>query len=104
MSRHLWNARGAKAGDQSRPRPEPQHLGIFAATVRAMKGMTTRPTTEPSPHPSEVDLPVPRPAPEESEPPLPTEEITEEIPRYVEPEPTEPALAMLSRGRHGMTR
>ncbi|HEX2298548.1 MAG TPA: hypothetical protein VHH34_08535 [Pseudonocardiaceae bacterium] len=107
MSRHLWNARGAKAGDPSRRRPEQQHLGIFAATVRAMKGLATRPATEPSPHPSEVDLPVPRPAPEEDEPSLPTavitEAITEEIPRYVEPEPAEPALAMLSRGRHGMT-
>lgn len=103
MSRHLWNARGAKAVDPSRRRPEPQHLGIFAATVRAMKGLATRPATEPSPHPSEVDLPVPRPAPEEIEPTLPADEITEEFPRYVEMEPTEPALAMLSRGRHGMT-
>lgn len=103
MSRHLWNARGARAADPSRRRPEPQHLGIFAATVRAMKDLTTRPATEPSPRPSEVDLPVPRPAPEELEPSRSTEEITEELPRYVEPEPAEPALAMLSRGRHGMS-
>lgn len=104
MSRHLWNARGAKAAAPSRRRPEPQHLGIFAATVQAMKGLATRPATEPSPQPSEVDLPVPRPAPEETEPSLPIDEITVEFPRYVEIEPTEPALAMLSRGRHGMTR
>lgn len=102
MSRHLWNAGRARADDPAGREPEPQHLGIFAATIRAVKGLTGRSASDQSPTPSDIALPVPRPAAEDAEPSLPAEEITQEIPRYVEMEPTEPALSMLSRGRHGM--
>lgn len=104
MSRHLWNASRAKSEDPSRRQAEP-HLGIFTATVRAVKGLAGRPAPPPQPPPQptpvELDLPVPRAAPEEeTEPPPLAEETTQELPRY-DIEPTEPALSMLSRGRHG---
>ncbi|MGH3942984.1 MAG: hypothetical protein ACRDTG_31055 [Pseudonocardiaceae bacterium] len=89
MSRHLW-----RADIGSDNPPPPQHLGIFAATVRALKGLSGRPAPEP-----ELDLPEPRPATRAVESP---EETTVELPRYVVMEPTEPALAMLAKGRHSM--
>lgn len=52
--------------------------------------------------PREAGLPDPRPAPEAAEPPPAPEESTVELPRCVEMDPTEPALSMLSEGRHGM--
>lgn len=97
MSRHLWNTNTGSDNSLHSETP-PQHLGIFAATVRALKGLTGRP----APAPEEVDLPEPRPAPEPVESPPSSEEITVEFPRYVELEPTEPALSMLSQGRHSM--
>lgn len=100
MSRHLWNASRTKTEDPSHRHGEP-HLGIFTATLRAVKGLAGRPTPPAGPRPAELDLPVPRPAPENDEPPTPAEETTQELPRYVV-EPTEPALSMLSRGRHGL--
>lgn len=87
MSRHLW-----RADIGSDNPPPPQHLGIFAATVRALKGLSGRPAPERS-------VPEPRPAPRDVESP---EETTVELPRYVVMEPTEPALAMLAKGRHSM--
>lgn len=95
MSRHLWNASRPKP-DHSPRQAEP--LGIFAATIRAVTGRPGPEELRPGPRPAAV--PVPRPAREHVEPPGP-EEITEEIPRYSELEPSEPALSMLSRGRHG---
>ncbi|MGH3930464.1 MAG: hypothetical protein ACRDTF_10865 [Pseudonocardiaceae bacterium] len=97
MSRHVWSA-NTSSDNSLRSEAQPQHLGIFAATVRALKGLTGRP----APARAEVDLPDPRPAPESVESPPTLEETTVELPRYVELEPTEPALAMLSRGRHSM--
>ncbi|MGQ0773250.1 MAG: hypothetical protein ACT4NY_02340 [Pseudonocardiales bacterium] len=97
MSRHVLSA-NTSSDNSLRSQAPPQHLGIFAATVRALKGLAGRP----SPAPAEIDLPEPRPAPELVEPPPSLEEITVELPRYVELEPTEPALSMLSKGRHSM--
>lgn len=51
--------------------------------------------------PRQVALPDPRPASETLAPPPTPEESTVELPPYVETEPTEPALSMLSKGRHG---
>lgn len=94
MSRHMWSA-NTSSDNSLRSEAPSQHLGIFAATVRALKGLAGRP----APARAEVDLPEPRPAPEAVES---LEETTVELPRYVELEPTEPALAMLSKGRHSM--
>lgn len=99
MSRHLWNANSRTgSANPSHAEPQPPHLGIFAATIRAMKGLTGRP----APERAEVSLPEPRTALEAAELPPAPEESTVELPRYVELEPTEPALSMLSKGRHGM--
>lgn len=100
MSRHLWNASRAKSEDSSHRQAEP-HLGIFTATIRAVKGLAGRSAPQTRPGPGELDLPVPRRAPENAEPPPLAEETTQELPRY-DSEPTEPALSMLSRGRHSM--
>lgn len=112
MSRHLWNASRVQTEDSSHHHAEP-HLGIFTATIRAVKHLAGRSAPQPQPRPgparpnpdrpdpAELDLPVPRPAPEGRVQPAPDEETTQELPRY-DMEPTEPALSMLSRGRHGM--
>ncbi|MGH3795495.1 MAG: hypothetical protein ACRDSP_11455 [Pseudonocardiaceae bacterium] len=112
MSRHLRNTSNRVRPDDPPPRPEPesQHLGVFAATLRAMKGLAGRPMPDPSTDPAgDVDVPMPRPTADIDESVPPTEQITEEIeeitvefPRYYQIEPSEPALSMLSRGRHGM--
>ncbi|HEY2766203.1 MAG TPA: hypothetical protein VGJ13_19650 [Pseudonocardiaceae bacterium] len=101
MSRHLWNSSNrASSEDPSQPESESQHLGIFAATVRAVKGLAGRPT--PATDSADLDLPVPRPTLDVDELGPPSDEITVEFPRYYEIEPAEPALSMLSRGRHGL--
>lgn len=96
--------------------PEEVHLGIFAETVRAVLGRSEerwpRPHPHPYPNPDEVVIPPPRPAPEPIPPPHPPEERTVDLPSGDLPriggaqsridDPTEPALAMLSRGRHGL--
>lgn len=107
MSRHLWHTGNHGPDDSSR---DEQHLGIFAATLRAMKNLTGRPTSSvvPLPTPAQdplgsVDLPRPRPTAEA--PDVPDEELEEttvEFPRLAETEPTEPAMFMISRGRHRM--
>ena len=104
MSRHLWNSSNrASSEDLPQPEPESQHLGIFAATVRAVRGLAGRPTPAPAADAAgDIDLPVPRPTLDVDELGPPSDEITVEIPRYYEIEPAEPALSMLSRGRHGL--
>lgn len=92
------------------PPPEPQ-LRIFDATMRAVMG----PAEQPAPYrsPDEVGIPALRPAPDDIEPRLASEEITTaeevtvEMPRFDElqlatPQPADPALFLLSRGRHRM--
>ncbi len=103
MSRHLWNGSRAGSEDPSQPESESQHLGIFAATVRAVRGLTGRPAPAPRRDSTDdIDLPVPRPTLDVVDLGEPPEEITVEFPRYYEIEPAEPALTMLSRGRHGL--
>lgn len=89
--------------------PDPQ-LRIFSATRRAVLG----PAEQPSPRlsPDEVGIATVRPAPEGMGPSGTTdgrenEEITVEIPPLGDPPsptapPAEPALFLLSRGRHRM--
>lgn len=70
------------------------------------------PRPYPHPYPDEVVIPPPRPASEPPAPPPAPQERTVDLRRprptrigRVRPrvdDPTEPALAMLSRGRHGM--
>jgi hypothetical protein len=95
---------------------EEVHLGIFAETVRAVLGRAEGPWPRPHPHPypdpDEVVIPPPRPSSEPVPPPPPPEERTADLPTRDLPaidigqsgtdDPTEPALAMLSRGRHGL--
>ena len=104
MSRHLWSTRRAKSAHHSVP--DPQHLGIFAATMRAVMGRTEQPAPPADPEDqkdlTEADLPVPRPAVSAVEPPPAPEETTVEIPRVDDSEPAEPALSLLSPGRHSL--
>ncbi|MGH3916223.1 MAG: hypothetical protein ACRDTC_22875 [Pseudonocardiaceae bacterium] len=95
MSRHPGNT---GSDDPLRAESAPPQLGIFAATRRAVKGMAGRS----APEQREVDVPEPRYAPKIAHQPPAREESTIELPRYVEVEPREPALSMLSKGRHGM--
>jgi len=89
------------------PLPDPQ-LRIFDATMRAMLGPADLFTPHSSP--DEVDIPLQQPASDGLTPPRPHEEIEEitvELPRIDDSQPTtaqatEPALFLLSRGRHRM--
>jgi hypothetical protein len=114
MSRHLWRARSHPASE-TRSGSEPQPLSIFADTVRAVTGQAGQPAPAP-PVPAaaagpaapaadreEADFPAPRPARNTAEATRGPDEITVEIPRcdYSE-EPADPALSLISLGRHGM--
>lgn len=91
-------------------RSEGIHLGIFADTVRAVLGRAETPWPRPHPHPypepDEVSIPPQRPAPDPVPPPPPPED-RHDLPRIglarsATDDAAEPALAMLSRGRHSL--
>lgn len=70
MSRHLWsNSRRPKSRHQRRSGSEPQHLSVFAATIRAVTGRVEQVVPAPHPDPEETDWSAPQFGSDTVEPP-----------------------------------